>query len=265
MNELEKIEKVIEPLKVQLQNHPLYQHLSSIDDVKLFMEHHVYAVWDFMSLLKALQQKLTCITIPWTPALNPTIARFINEIVLGEESDINEKGEAKSHFEMYLDAMEQIGANTLPIHQFINQVSHGIPVTEALERLKASAAIKDFVRFTFSVIETGKPHLIASAFTFGREDLIPDMFIEIIQQAERDFQASYEKLTYYLKRHIELDGDEHGPLSLKMVAELCANDAQKWHEAQEVAKLALEQRIQLWNGINKKILTVTDKFDLLQE
>lgn len=148
------------------------------------MEHHVYAVWDFMSLLKGLQVELTGTTIPWTPKYNPSLTRFINEIVLEEESDVDEDGNYMSHFEMYLDAMDQVGASTLKISQFIEFVRSGNNLAEIQEKLKMDDAVVRFLRFTFDVIESGKPHLIASAFTFGREDLIPDMFFEIVKAAE---------------------------------------------------------------------------------
>ena len=73
-------------------------------------------------------------------------------------------------------------------------------------------------------------------------------FFYIINQSKAD-QNSFNKLTYYLNRHIELDGDEHGPLSLKMIEELCSNDANKWDDVLDVSKQALNYRIKLWDGI----------------
>jgi hypothetical protein len=248
MSRIKHIENELETLRVQLNNHHLYSALKSIEDVKIFMEQHVFAVWDFMSLLKALQNSLTTTTLPWTPAANPSTARFINEIVLGEESDVNEHGEPKSHFEMYLDAMNQIGANTNQIQDFIKFIKDGNSITEAASKASVAFETLKFIQFTFNVIHTEKSHLVASAFTFGREDVIPDMFFQIINQSETK-DNSFSKLTYYLKRHIELDGDEHGPLSLKMIEELCSDDSEKWRETLEIAKMALEQRILLWDSI----------------
>ncbi|MCL5128561.1 DUF3050 domain-containing protein [Algibacter sp. L4_22] len=254
---IESIELALKPLRAELNSHKLYSNLASVKDIKTFMEQHVFAVWDFMSLLKALQNHLTNTSVPWIPVKHPSTARFINEIVLGEESDINELGEPNSHFEMYLDAMHQIGASTTNIEKFIIQIEKGISVSEAMTALNLPKATRDFVDFSFKIIATNASHKIASAFTFGREDVIPDMFFQIIKQSEQNNKASYSKLTYYLERHIELDGDEHGPLSLKMVEELCGNDQTKWNDVLETAKDALKYRIALWDGISTLILSNT--------
>jgi len=254
MTEIKRLEKELAPLREKLLVHELYQNINSIGNIQIFMERHVFAVWDFMSLLKALQNKLTNTSVPWSPQGNPVSRRFINEIVLAEESDFNAQNEAMSHFEMYLDAMKQIGANTSDIETFIQQISHDKDYKEAQRLINISGKIKEFIDFTFRIIATQKAHLIASVFTFGREDLIPTMFIEIVKRLERESNKKFDKFLYYLERHIELDGDEHGPMSLKMIEELCGKDNEKWIEAIEVSKEALIKRIELWDSINDSIV-----------
>ena len=250
----------------ELESHKIYQKFKSVSDIRTFMEIHVFAVWDFMSILKALQMQLTNISIPWTPNNNPLIVRFINEIVYGEESDINELGEPKSHFEMYLDAMKQVGANRKYIDKLLDMIQSGNNIEFSLNQINIDKRIKEFTQFTFSIINTKKPHSIGSAFTFGREDIIPDMFIKILDGIDPK-AVHFSKLKYYLERHIEIDGDLHGPLALRMMDELCGNNPKKWDEALIVAKKCIQHRIQLWdvvvelvnqkNQISKNNLTLT--------
>ena len=254
MNHIQLIESKLEPLRDQLKSHPLYSTLSTIDDVAVFMEKHVFAVWDFMSLLKSLQNHLTNVNTPWTPKGKGPTARFINEIVMAEESDVNELGLAMSHYEMYIDAMIQVGADTSDINLFIKAIEKGDNLEDASKKIKLDAPILEFIKFTMDIVNSDKPHSIASAFTFGREDVIPDMFLEIIGQSKTNDDKTYSKLLYYLNRHIELDGDEHGPISLKMVEELCGNDNLKWEDVLETATEALKMRLKLWDHIAACIL-----------
>ncbi|NQX77104.1 MAG: DUF3050 domain-containing protein [Gilvibacter sp.] len=262
MFNVEHILKTIQPLREKLQSHPLYAELGDLEDIKIFMGIHVFAVWDFMSLLKSLQQHLTNVQTPWTPPKHPELARFINEIVFGEESDVNELGIAQSHFEMYRESMQQVGAPTIEIDSFLQKIGHGVPVNVALDSVTVDQGIKEFVNYTFEIIQTQEAHKIAAAFTFGREDLIPEMFIGILNEIDSK-NEQYTKLRYYLERHIELDGDEHGPLSLQMVSHLCGTDSQKWQEALNVAEEALTKRILLWDTIHQAIRV--NKAELLSQ
>lgn len=251
---IQSINQSLQPLKEQLMQHSLYQQIQTLDDLHHFLEGHVYAVWDFMSLLKALQQKLTCTTTPWFATENPEMRYLINEIVLAEESDITMDGKRVSHFEMYLSAMKACGANTMAVETFLESVvaMQNIFVTIKISELHPK--IKEFLNFSFQVIEHGKSHEIAAAFTFGREDLIPEMFSEILKNFQRNFPATdLSQLLYYFERHIELDADDHGPMALKMISELCGEDQQKWKEAEAISMQALEHRIGLWNAIEEHI------------
>lgn len=243
------IQETISPLRSKIVAHPLYTHLQTIADVQLFMQYHVFAVWDFMSLLKALQRELTCVTLPWVPKGNANTRFLINEIVTGEESDIDAQGNRCSHFELYLQAMQQAGADTTAITAITAAAYLGHDVRDILASTSLPTAVRGFLGFTFDVIATGKPHVMAAVFTFGREDLIPDMFYSVVKDLNQQFQGQLDIFTYYLERHIEVDGDHHSHLAMEMVQELCGDDAAKWEEAAVYALQALEWRNTLWNGI----------------
>ncbi|MGO1245817.1 DUF3050 domain-containing protein [Sphingobacterium sp. JB170] len=249
-NNIENIQQYIAEERQRLINHPLYQNISCIEDLKRFTEGHVYAVWDFMSLLKFLQIKLTCTTLPWVPSDNPDTRYLINEIVLAEESDVSEGGKRLSHYELYLEAMKDLGADYSQIENFISRIKSGKTISDCIAGMNIDDRIKEFLRFTFDCIDSGKAHIVVSAFTFGREDLIPDMFTSILKRLKIQFpDTGLDGLIYYFQRHIDLDGDEHGPLAMRMIQEIAGNDENKWLEMQEVAKDSLIKRIALWDAI----------------
>ncbi len=251
---IKEINESLKPLTNQLINHSLYQKIDSPEHLQLFMEHHVFAVWDFMSLLTALQEKLTKTTNPWVPIGDPETRYLINEIVLAEETDINMKGERQSHFEMYLDAMTAAGANKSKIEDLLIQVTHGTDIFLIIATSKLPVSIKQFLKHTFEVVYSREPHKIASAFTFGREGLIPAMFTSIISKVQQKFpQEDLSLFKYYFDRHIELDEDEHGPMAFRMVEQLCGNDDKKWQEVKAVAEKSLISRIEFWDGIEAEI------------
>lgn len=252
---IQHINNSIQPQKDILLQHPLYKKVQNIDDLHHFLENHVYAVWDFMSLLKALQSKLTCTTTPWFATANPEIRYLINEIVLAEETDLTIDGRRQSHYEMYIEAMESCGANTTDVTHFLSKVDSLQNIFVAIKQSPLHPKIKDFLNFTFTVIEEGKAHNIAAAFTFGREDLIPAMFTEILKNFQANFpETDLSKLIYYFERHIELDADEHGPMAMQMITELCGEDTHKWAAVEETSIQALEKRIGLWDAIEEQIM-----------
>ncbi|GGH15885.1 MULTISPECIES: DUF3050 domain-containing protein [Pedobacter] len=249
-----KIQKEIEPLRQEIINHKVYSAISELEDLRIFMEHHIFAVWDFMSLLKALQMNLTCTTLPWFPVGDPVTRQLINEIVAGEESDVDAGGAIKSHFELYLDAMDQCGANTKPINDFLNALKAGKSFNEAFDLAGVPDAAKDFVNATFETINSGKTHLQAASFTFGREDLIPNMFYSMVNDLNSTQADKVSIFKYYLERHIEVDGDHHSHLALSMTEKLCEKEEAFWAEAEETTKQALQKRIDLWDAAYAEIV-----------
>ncbi|MFD2598760.1 DUF3050 domain-containing protein [Sphingobacterium corticis] len=254
MSKIEELQNAIAEERALLLNHPLYARIQTVQDLRAFTEGHVYAVWDFMSLLKALQIQLTCTSTPWFASSMPNTRYLINEIVLAEESDEYIDGTRLSHFEMYLDAMQSMGANTQKIANFIDVAKCSSDIIDVINNFDLDQRIKDFLIFTFTVIASEKSHQIASAFTFGREDLIPDMFTSILRALQTKSPAvDMSKFIYYFERHIELDGDEHGPLAMQMIEELAGDDEVKWMEMQDVAREALVKRAALWDAISDHI------------
>ena len=251
---IDLINNNIQGHKNQLLTHSLYEKVKTIEDLHCFLENHIYAVWDFMSLLKALQNKLTCTTTPWLPIGNPEVRYLINEIVVAEETDLAFDGTRQSHFEMYLDAMQQCGANTKEINAFLENIKTTQNIFVSIKQSDLHPNVKAFLDFTFRIIEEGKEHKIAAAFTFGREDLIPSMFTEILKNFQTNFpETDLSKLIYYFERHIELDADEHGPMAMQMISELCGTNETKWKELEEVSIEALVKRLGLWNAIEEQI------------
>ncbi|MBY0245308.1 MAG: DUF3050 domain-containing protein [Sphingobacteriaceae bacterium] len=245
---LEKIQEAIAPLQQQIVNHKVYGAIHTLADLRVFMEHHVFAVWDFMSLLKALQNNLTCTQVPWFPVGTADTRYLINEIVTGEESDVDAFGVRKSHFELYLEAMQQCGANTKPIEIFVEELKKGNNFAQAYQQSNTPQAARDFVDFTFHTIDSQKNHLQSAVFTFGREDLIPSMFFSIVNDIHQNFPDQVSIFKYYLERHIEVDGDHHSNLALEMTAKLCGDDEHLWKEAEQASLLSLQKRIDLWDG-----------------
>jgi len=243
---IDELREKVEPARVQVIQHPVYHRLASLQDVNTFTETHVFAVWDFMSLLKNLQRNLTCVDVPWVPRGSTESRRLINDIVLVEESDALGDG-FTSHFELYVNGMEQAGADTGPITEFLARIRNGEPVRSALEAAGVPAAAAAFVGTTWGFIESAPLHCQAAAFAFGREDLIPEMFDQVVKIDDQGGRLATFK--DYLARHIEVDGEEHTPMAMAMLADLCGDDSAKWDEAAATIIAALQARVALWDGI----------------
>ena len=239
----------LSPLRERLVTHPLYAGLRDEHTVRLFMEAHIFAVWDFQSLLKALQRLVTCVEVPWLPTPDPEARRLVNEIVLDEESDRAPAGGYLSHFEIYLQAMRECGANTEPIQSFISRLSAGLSVEEALDTPSLPPGIQPFVAATMAVARSGQPHRVAAAFAYGREEIVPAMFRLLVDRLAGVSPSSWATLRYYLDRHIRKDSEQHGPQATLLVRRLCRSDEALWSQAMEAAQTSLEARGRLWDTI----------------
>lgn len=241
-----KLNSLLENYLPQLAAHPLYPQLQSLEDIQVFMRSHVFAVWDFMTLLKALQQQLTCVSLPWRPVGDGQTRRLINEIVSEEESDLGPDGQYYSHFELYCRAMRACGADTSAIEELLTHLNNK-SLPEILNTMALPPGAETFVQTTWSIVSSGSLPALAAAFTLGREAVIPGMFTEIVKQLHAQYEGLGE-LVYYLERHIELDGDHHGPLAWRMLESVCQSPAD-WQAAEKAGREALEARIKLWDAI----------------
>ncbi len=240
--------RILEKFRHSLDTHPIYAAVQNLQDLQIFMSHHVYSVWDFMSLIKYLQSLIAPTSYPWTPRGDGNVRRFINELVLEEESDeTTVSGEHSSHFELYQQAMLEIGGSTACISEFITAIeTNGLQ--QALQLDCIPPASRRFTGTTFEIIQQNKPHQVAAALALGREHIIPGMFRSILKKTGvTDKQAPV--FHYYLNRHIHLDEDFHAPLSLKLLNSLCDNDPVKIDEALDAADRALKARLQFWDGV----------------
>jgi hypothetical protein len=242
-------------LRVALLDHPLYADVASVADLRRFMEDHVFAVWDFMSLLKRLQQDMTCTRVPWFPADNARAARLINDIVIGEETDVDPDGSYVSHLDLYLRAMGDVGASTSQFGAFRSLVQVGIPVEVALARIGVPPYVQTFVAHTMALANSGTTEEVLAAFFYGREDIIPEMFSRLLQTLydARDNDDRMRHFIYYVDRHIELDGDSHGPKGRELLEGLVANSPHMAERALRAACSSIKARIDFWNGTLSKL------------
>jgi hypothetical protein len=217
------------------------------------MRFHAFAVWDFLSLLKSLQRRLTCVEVPWSPVSDAAHRRLINEIVLDEESDIGPNGEPQSHFEMYIDAMYESGAEREEIEQFAARISRGESFDRVLESAPMPPGTRQFVSTTMNFVHEAPNCVLAAVFAYGREEIIPPMFEKVVKRLYDNSPSEWSTLRYYLNRHIDRDGEVHAPLARKLVADLCWGDPLRWRDAERAARQSLTARIELWDCISVAI------------
>jgi len=241
--------KEIDRAQWKLRQHPLTsrQSINCLEDLRIFMSSHVYAVWDFMCLVKQLQHHLAPSSSPWAPRYSASSRRWINEIVLGEESDITPHGGHASHFESYIVSMKEIGIDTAWIESWPSYVRN-VGWAEAIENPQVPAPAKFFMTETKKFVDSDKPWIICAALALGREDLLPEQFQSVLNQLESAAIPS-DTFKWYLARHVEIDGNEHGPAARRLLEELCDSYADREQEATEAALTAIRAREKYWDLI----------------
>ena len=247
----------IKQAQYSLYQHPVIKggYINNIRELRIFMEHHVFAVWDFMSLIKSMQHEICPSTNVWipTPYAEDGTARLVNDIVMAEESDETPDGRYLPHYNMYIEAMNEVGADTLPIRTFLNNVVR-VGVLEAIEILKVEYPVQAaFVGFTFEVISLNSLPYTTSCFAFGRETSIPDMFQGIVEKIGLD-REECPMFIYYLERHIELDGDDHGPKAIELVKKFSGQDPEVIQKSENVAINSITARSTFFDGIQQAIV-----------
>jgi hypothetical protein len=236
----------IRELRASLERHPVFAAIDGRASLQAFMQVHVFAVWDFMSLVKRLQRELTCTSLPWMPPADPEAARLINDIVLGEESDIGADGRAASHLDLYLGAMREVGADTGPFERFLQALHAGEMVSMALGADEIPWFVREFVCHTLDTALNGSRLQVMASFLYGRENVIPSMFEGLLKNWGVAPESA-PQFVYYLQRHIEMDGDSHGPAAARLIASELERNPFGLEGARAAAREALAARRQLWD------------------
>lgn len=252
---IQQLTERLSPLTLEIVHHPLYHEISSIDHLRLFMEQHVFAVWDFMCLLKELHRRIVSTSAPWFPPKDALSANLISSILVEEEGDLTEDGtEYASHYDIYLQAMKKISADIQPIKKLQSLLMKGSTIKEVFQQLLLKQSTKEFVLTTFSFFEC-EAHELAAAFVYGREGITGAMFSPLITQLEVEMkhhnQSQFSTLIYYFKRHVELDSNDHFPKAIRMLSNLVNGDEKKLKEAENAAVKALTARIKFLTGIQE--------------
>ncbi len=245
----------LDALRLRLDHHPVYGALRCLDDLRCFMQHHLYSVWDFMSLVKTLQAAIAPVRVPWVPVGDPAVRRFVNQLVLEEESDlagpVDDGAHFLSHFELYCAAMREVGADPQPGLAFIGRVVRD-GIAAAIDDPALPPPSRAFMRTTFNLIDLDRPHLAAAALALGREHIIPTMFRSFLRDMGID-AAHAPMFHFYLQRHIHLDEDLHAPLSSRLLDHLCGGDPERIAQARVAARTALTARLAFWDGVAEAI------------
>jgi Protein of unknown function (DUF3050) len=170
--------------------------------------------------------------------------------VIGEETDVDPDGSYVSHLDLYLRAMAEVGASTRQFETFRSLTQAGTSVEAGMVRTGVPPHVRSFVAHTLTLAQSGSTEEVLAAFFYGREDIIPEMFGRL-QKTVLSTKHDEDRLRYfiyYVERHIELDGDSHGPMGRELLEGRVADSPQRNEWALRAACNSIQARIELWNG-----------------
>ncbi len=233
------LEKKLVAVQQELIEHVVYKDLMNIHNLRIFMGYHVFAVWDYMTLLKGLQRHITCTRVPWKPSTYPKeLIRLINSMVLEEESDLDQNDQACDHFSLYVRAMEEMNADSKPIKSFLKNLDTDI----------LSTPLKECMQFSINIAQNYPLHILAGVFYFGREQLIPRIFKPYLEGVTSYPAGTLTPtLSYYLRRHMDLDGNQQVARIMKLLDVACMDSPKAYQEALSYGIQACLLRKKLWD------------------
>jgi Protein of unknown function (DUF3050) len=98
-----------------------------------------------------------------------------------------------------------------------------------MKRTGVPPHVQAFVAHTMGLAQSGSTEEVLAAFFYGREDIIPEMFrrLQKTLPGARQDNDPLRHFIYYIDRHIELDGDAHGPTGRESLENLVGHSPQR--------------------------------------
>ncbi len=236
-----------------LENHKLYERVADEASLRLFIEHHVICVWSYNFLLRDIHQELVTMIHPLNSQSQKEAIRLVSEMILEEEVEEQNDGTLVSHLEIYLEAMQDLGANISPIVSFFDLQDSGQTWQTALKHAHFPTAVSRYAR-KMSRIAEGPLHERAAALFYEGEPFIPDAFLMRLGLLGNAVKIG--RLLDYFERHIEGLKRPGFSASGRLVEILCGDDEQMALEAEKAAEEAMKNRVDLWNQISDKLETL---------
>lgn len=233
-----------------LANHKLYERVNDELSLRLFMEHHVICVWSYNFLLREIHQELVGLIHPLNSQSQKEAIRLVSEMILEEELEEQQDGSLLSHFEIYLEAMQDLGANISPIVSFFDLQDSGQNWQTALKHARFPTAVSRYAR-KMNRFAQAPLHEKAAALFYEGEPFIPDTFLLRIGQLGNTVKIG--RLLDYFERHIEGLRSPGFSASGRLVEILCNNDEKMSLEAEQSAEEAMKNRVELWGYITGQL------------